>query len=211
MDYFVYTDGACKNNGKKNACAGIGVYFGEEDKRNLSKKVIGKQTNNVAELSAVIEAYHLIKTDLNIGKKIAIVTDSEYVLKCVGPYGEKCYNNNWKSTIKAGKNKKQIPNVELLREAYLMYKDSGVKFIHINAHTGHQDIHSLGNEGADRLAVEAINGRQYVNSRDTRVYLNVPYEKKEHAKYLGAKWEPLRKKWYSMQTNINLEELVKTY
>ena len=26
-DYYVYTDGACVNNGKKNAKAGIGIYF----------------------------------------------------------------------------------------------------------------------------------------------------------------------------------------
>ncbi len=25
----VYTDGACSNNGKKNAAAGIGVYWGD--------------------------------------------------------------------------------------------------------------------------------------------------------------------------------------
>lgn len=26
----VYTDGSCFNNGQKNACAGYGVYFGDE-------------------------------------------------------------------------------------------------------------------------------------------------------------------------------------
>ena len=30
----VFTDGSCKNNGKKNARAGIGVYFSENDPRN---------------------------------------------------------------------------------------------------------------------------------------------------------------------------------
>ena len=33
---YVYTDGACINNGKPNARAGIGVYFGENDSRNIS-------------------------------------------------------------------------------------------------------------------------------------------------------------------------------
>ena len=27
-DYYVYTDGACSNNGKCNAQAGIGIFFG---------------------------------------------------------------------------------------------------------------------------------------------------------------------------------------
>ena len=33
----VYTDGACVNNGKPDARAGYGVYFGEGDKRNVSE------------------------------------------------------------------------------------------------------------------------------------------------------------------------------
>ena len=50
-DYYVYTDGSCHNNGQKNASAGI-IYFGENDDRNVSKKIMGKQTNNAAELKA---------------------------------------------------------------------------------------------------------------------------------------------------------------
>ena len=207
-DYYVYTDGACSNNGRSNAKAGIGVYFGKNDSRNLSKRVIGKQTNNVAELSAVIEAYDIIKEDLNSGMQITIVTDSNYVLKCVGSYGEKCECAGWKK-------KKPIPNIELLKQAYLLYKNSGVNFIHIDAHTGRQDIHSLGNEGADKLAVEAIGGKQDTGSKDrrenSRVYLNVPYAKKEHAKSLAAKWDPKKKKWYSHSNNKDLDKLLSIY
>ena len=53
-EYYVYTDGACSNNGKSNALAGIGIFFDINDNRNLSKKIEGKQTNNTAELSAII-------------------------------------------------------------------------------------------------------------------------------------------------------------
>ena len=152
---------------------------------------------------------------MKAGKKIGLVTDSEYVLKCVGSYGEKCERVGWKK-------KKPIPNVELLKEVYLLYKDSGVEFIHIDAHTGRQDVHSLGNEGADKLAVAAIGGKQDsggshrdggggVGVGGERVYLNVPYAKKQHAKSLGAKWDPKKKKWYSMKVNNRLEDLVKVY
>ena len=211
MDYFVYTDGACSNNGRANSSAGLGVYFSEGDVRNLSKSVVGKQTNNTAELSAVVEAYYLIQDDLKMGKKIGLVTDSEYVLKCVGSYGEKCERLGWKK-------KKPIPNIELLKEAYLLYKDSGVEFIHIDAHTGRQDVHSLGNEGADKLAVAAIGGKQDVGGSKrgggdsgSRVYLNVSYAKKDHAKSLGAKWDPKKKKWYSMKENNSLNTLINLY
>jgi len=207
IDYYVYTDGACSNNGRVNAKAGIGIYFGKDDSRNVSKQVVGKQTNNVAELTAVLETYPLIQQDLN-EKKISIVTDSNYVIKCLGSYGEKCYKNNWESKKKSDKG---IPNVDLLKQTYLLYKDSGVIFQHIEAHTGNQDIHSIGNEEADKLAVKAIGGQKNKNTDNTKIYLNVPYEKKEHAKSLGAKWNPKKKKWYSMTSNEHLNKLKDLY
>lgn len=144
IDYFVYTDGACSNNGKKNANAAIGIYFGINDKRNLSKKIIGKQTNNIAELSAIIDAYKIIETDLLLGKNICIVTDSEYSLKCITSYGEKNYKNNWQTNIK---------NKELVKEIFLLfYNKKNIKFLLVRAHTNKTDIHSIGNNNADKLA-----------------------------------------------------------
>lgn len=148
VDYYVYTDGACSNNGKKNSIAGIGVFFGIQDKRNVSKKIIGKQTNNRAELLAIIEAYNIIEKDILDGKKIVIVTDSEYCIKCVSSYGEKNYKQNWK---------KDIPNKDLVKLIYELYKDKdNIQFMHIRAHTKKEDIHSIGNRKADELAVMAF-------------------------------------------------------
>lgn len=143
-DYYVYTDGACSNNGKLNAIASIGIYFGPDDLRNTSKRIVGKQTNNTAELSAIIETYELIKEDVQFGKKISIVTDSEYAIKCVGIYGEKCFKTQWK---------KDIPNKELVQIVYELYKGKhNIQFIHIKSHTNNTDIHTLGNYHADQLA-----------------------------------------------------------
>jgi ribonuclease HI len=144
-DYYVYTDGACSKNGTRVASAGIGIYFGENDPRNLSEKLIGKQTNNLAELTAIAKTHAIIRSDLLSGKKVAIVTDSEYAIKCVSTYGEKCYKQNWNV---------DIPNKELVKIAYELYKDNSnnVRFIHIRAHTQKTDIHSIGNDQADKLA-----------------------------------------------------------
>jgi ribonuclease HI len=150
-DYYVYTDGACSYNGHENACAGIGIFFGKDDIRNVSKKIIGKQTNNTAELTSIIETYFIIENDVIQNKKITIVTDSEYVIKCISYYGEKCFQKGWK---------KDIPNKELVKKAYELYKGkSNIQFIHIKAHTKNTDIHSIGNENADKLAKKAISGR----------------------------------------------------
>jgi ribonuclease HI len=148
IDYYLYTDGSCINNGKDNATAGIGIFFGINDYRNVSKKIEGKQTNNTAELLAIIETFPIIKNDILNKKNITIISDSEYAIKCATTYGEKHYNKNYISNI---------PNKELVKLIYETYKDiSNVHFQHIKAHTNNNDIHSIGNMHADRLANQAI-------------------------------------------------------
>jgi ribonuclease HI len=147
-DYYVYTDGACSNNGKDNALAGIGIFFGINDSRNISKKIEGKQTNNTAELSAIIETYNIIENDIINDKKIVIVSDSEYAIRCASSYGEKCHKKCWNV---------DIPNKDLVKTAYELYKDKlNIEFIHTKAHTNNTDIHSIGNYNADKLANLAI-------------------------------------------------------
>lgn len=144
VDYYVYTDGACSNNGSSNAKSGIGIFFGINDKRNVGRKLEGKQTNNTAELSAIIEAYNIIENDILANKKITIITDSQYAIDCVKIYGEKCDRLNYM-------------NNELIKKIYALYKNKpNVKFQHIKAHTNNIDIHSIGNYNADKLANEGI-------------------------------------------------------
>ena len=146
INYFVYTDGACINNGYDNASACIGIYFQEDDIRNISKKIIGKQSNNVAELQAIVDVYDIIKNDI-IDKKICIVSDSQYALNCITSYGLNQSKNNWK---------KDIPNKDLVKNCYELYKDkNNIYFTYIKAHTENDDIHSKGNDGADKLANKA--------------------------------------------------------
>lgn len=146
-DYYVYTDGSCSNNGTINAVAGIGIFFGINDHRNVSEKLEGKQTNNTAELSAIIRVYSIIENDIMNGKKVTIVSDSKYALKCVSSYGKKCYENKWVD---------DIPNKELVKTLYEIYKNKlNIQFLHIKAHTNNTDIHSIGNKNADQLAANA--------------------------------------------------------
>jgi ribonuclease HI len=201
-EYYVYTDGACSNNGRDNASAGIGVFFGTDDPRNLSKKLEGKQTNNTAELTAIIQAYYIIEHDLNNGKKIAILTDSEYSIKCLSGYGEKCYKQGWN---------KDIPNKELVKLVYETYKDkTNVKFIHVKAHTDNTDIHSLGNQHADRLANQAIGLDicPYNQEISTKIYLDVPFIKKDEVKKKGGIWDSTNKKWFVRSDNKYKDELI---
>jgi len=147
-DYYVYTDGGCSNNGRENAKAGIGIFFGINDSRNVSQPIIGKQTNNVAELTALIETYPIISKDIEKGLQIAIVSDSEYAIKSATVYGEKYEAIDWEINI---------PNKTLVNRLYNLYKNlPNIQFIHIRAHTNNTDIHSFGNYNADKLANLAV-------------------------------------------------------
>ena len=198
---FVYTDGACIRNGKANAKAGIGIYFGKNDKRNTSKRIKGKQSNNTAELTAIIEVFTILNKDLN--KHIAIYTDSQYSIRCATTYGRKMESIQWKKTI---------PNMQLVKTIYNLFKvHKNVKLFHIKAHTGKQDKHSLGNEEADRLAYKSIGGTQDAPRTIQKIYLNVPYVQKDIAKKLGAKWDKSKKKWFTEDKNKHKDELIKKF
>lgn len=191
---YVYTDGSCINNGYKNARAGLGIYFGKNDIRNKSMKISGKQTNNTAELKAVTEAIHLIKNTANY----TIFTDSEYVIKCCTKYGEKQNKQNWIKTI---------PNKNLVKEVYKLYNSyDNIKLDYIKAHTGQNDIHSLGNDMADKLAKQAVG-----KSHEPKIYLNVAYENKDLAKQLGCRWDKSKKKWYTVTNNKKIDVINKLF
>lgn len=214
-DTMVYTDGSCINNGYPNAEAGIGVYFGLNDSRNVSKKIdSNKKSNNIAELTAIITAYKILEEEIKENKKIVIFSDSMYAIRCITIYGEKNEKLKWNKTI---------PNIELVKEAYELFKNkSNIKIIHIKAHTELTDIHSLGNQEADRLANLSINpedkttlvkdesktilvkDESKTSTSKEKIYIDVPFAKKDEAKKLGCRWDPDKKKWYVLEFNDSI-------
>lgn len=206
-ELFVYTDGSCSHNGQPGAQAGMGVYFGPGDPRNLAKRVIGKQSNNTGELGAMIEAYKILEKEILAGKKITIVSDSIYAIRAVTTYGQKCAEKGWT---------KDIPNKEMVQYAYNLFHDKpNVKFHQVLGHTGGSDPHSVGNDGADRLANQAIglNSCPYAQAQpsNSKIYLDVCFAQKDEAKALGALWDPTKKKWYMKEGNPHRAELLEKF
>ena len=75
-DYInIYTDGATQFNGTDRK-SGIGVYFEDNDERNLSKLVDTKD-NNECEIIACIEALKIVVNSFNF---VNILTDSRLVV-----------------------------------------------------------------------------------------------------------------------------------
>ncbi|XP_034951645.1 ribonuclease H1-like [Chelonus insularis] len=136
----IYTDGACSDNGRRSARAGIGVYFGDNHPENVSKPINGRATNNRAEIEAVIEAANIAKR--HGMEKIRINTDSEFLINCQEKWMPKWKAKGWKTA----KNQPVINKEELIRmEEALAPLD--VEFLHVR---GHHGVH--GNEMADKLA-----------------------------------------------------------
>jgi ribonuclease HI len=108
----IYTDGSCSPN------PGIGgwayVIPLENDYYIVDYKCKKDTTNNVMELTAVIEA---IK---GINKPIRIYTDSTYVIKCA--------KGEWK------KNK----NLELWKEYEKVSKNKKIEFVWVKGHNGNK-------------------------------------------------------------------------
>jgi ribonuclease HI len=193
----IYTDGACSNNGKSDARAGFGIWFGDGDERNTSESFTGLQTNNRAELLGIIKALTILRDEIEQGQPINIYSDSSYSIRCCTTYGEKMSKKGWK------KKGNDIPNVEIVKVAYNFCKKyNNINFIHIKAHTGLEDVHSIGNDHADRLANLAIGVTSCPYQRiKNKIYLNVPFDEKDEAKKLGAKWDKSKKRWYITPKN----------
>ncbi|XP_054258155.1 ribonuclease H1-like [Macrosteles quadrilineatus] len=139
----VYTDGACSNNGKRGAKAGIGIWFNHEHPFNVAAPVQGNATNNNAEIQAATRAIH--QAALAGIKRLNIHTDSQFMISCMTDWIKKWRKNNWMtSTGGPVKNKEQL----VLLDKAINGMDA-VKWTHVRGHMG-----NIGNECADALAVQ---------------------------------------------------------
>ena len=93
---WVYVDGACINNGRRDAAAGYGVWFGNNNGLNVSRVVSGdKHSNQVAEIQAAKAAIE-IATDLEFDG-LKIYTDSRYVYMGITSWINIWKENGWRT------------------------------------------------------------------------------------------------------------------
>ena len=135
----IFTDGACKGN------PGIGGWGAILKYENTVKEINGflsNTTNNIMELTAVIEALKAI----NRPCKIIITTDSNYVKNGITEWIHQWKEKNWKT---AGK--KPVKNKELWEVLDKETQQHDITWKWVKGHSGH-----IENERADELANEAI-------------------------------------------------------
>ena len=141
--YEVYTDGSCQHNGRPKALGGVGVYFGRDNRFNVSEPLEGSpQSNQRAELTAVLKAYRIIASE-GKGRKYDICTDSNYAIDCLTSWASKWRKNGWtNSSGNAVKNQDLLIDLMNLKD-----KHPEVVLKKVKAHSN-----STGNEQADKLA-----------------------------------------------------------
>jgi ribonuclease HI len=142
----IYTDGSSINNGREGARAGIGVYFGPDDIRNVSCPVKGEQTNQNAELQALHIGVSLAAYELSANphlSQVNIMTDSAYSINCVTVWFKSWVRNGWKTS--SGGSVKHRLWIE--PTALILKRRPEIKLVKVKGHSGDE-----GNEMADRLA-----------------------------------------------------------
>ncbi|KAK0500693.1 ribonuclease H-like domain-containing protein [Armillaria luteobubalina] len=142
----VFSDGACKGNGKTGAVAGVGVWWGHAvlQRRNLAERCPGKQTNNRAELIAIVRVLEQSQTETN---PLRIKTDSKYSINCVTQWLQKWAVNDFQTA--KGTMVENAPLIKYLARL-LERSDRLGRKISLEYVKGHVGIE--GNEAADRQA-----------------------------------------------------------
>ena len=136
----IYTDGACSGN---PGPGGWGAILMHEQKQ---KEISGgkeETTNNVMELTAVIEALKQLKYPCEVD----LYSDSAYVVNAFNQgWITNWVKNHWKT---AGK--EPVKNQELWQELYELTKVHKVNFIKVKGHSDNEY-----NNRCDELARNAI-------------------------------------------------------
>ena len=135
----IFTDGACKGNPGPGGWGALLRYGAVE------KEINGYQestTNNIMELTAVIESLKLLKQP----SVIIITTDSTYVKNGITNWIHNWKKNGWKTAAK-----KNVKNKILWQELDKLIKEHKITWCWVKGHSGH-----LENDRADELANIAI-------------------------------------------------------
>ncbi len=139
-EVIIYTDGACSGNPGPGGWGSILMY---KDKIKEISGGMKDTTNNVMELTAVIESLKLLKFNCNV----KLYSDSAYVVNAFNQkwiYG--WMKNGWKNS-----NKEPVKNKELWEELYSLTKIHNVEFIKVKGHADNKY-----NNRCDELARKAI-------------------------------------------------------
>ena len=123
----IYTDGACSGNPGPGGWGAILMY---KDARKEISGGMKNTTNNIMEITAVIEALKCLKVESNV----QVYSDSAYTVNAFKQGW--IYNwmkNGWKTA-----SKEPVKNRELWQELYALTKKHKVEFIKVKGHADNE-------------------------------------------------------------------------
>ena len=136
----IYTDGACSGNPGPGGWGAILMFKGNK------KEISGgneNTTNNIMELTAVIEALKLLKYPCQVD----LYSDSAYVVNAFKQkWMDNWMKNNWKTSTK-----EPVKNKELWQSLYDLTQKHKVNFIKVKGHSDNEF-----NNRCDEMARNAI-------------------------------------------------------
>ena len=136
---YIYTDGACRGNPGPGGWGALLKY------ENHIKEIKGGSlltTNNIMELTAVIESLNQLK----FKSKVVVTTDSTYVKN-----GITTWIHNWKLKGWKTASKKPVKNKELWMKLDALSSKHDILWKWVKGHSGNPD-----NDRADFLANQGI-------------------------------------------------------
>ena len=136
---YIYTDGACRGNPGPGGWGALLKY------ENHIKEIKGGSlltTNNIMELTAVIESLNQLK----FKSKVVVTTDSAYVKN-----GITTWIHNWKLKGWKTASKKPVKNKELWMKLDTLSSKHDILWKWVKGHSGNPD-----NDRADFLANQGI-------------------------------------------------------
>jgi ribonuclease HI len=136
----IYTDGACSGNPGPGGWGSI-LMFGD-----IKKEISGAKkdtTNNIMEITAVIEALKCLKEEC----EVEVYSDSAYVVNAFNQgWIANWIKNNWRNA-----SKDPVKNKELWQELIALTEKHKVTFIKVKGHSDNEF-----NNRCDELATGAI-------------------------------------------------------
>ena len=160
----IFTDGACPNNGKRNANAAWGALLVSDDGYIVLDRFSGaiplseSQTNQRAELTALLRGVEVAEKQLTRDtalKKIQIWSDSQYSINCASVWGPTWKSRGWK------KQGGEIQHLDLIRVLVEKTQSLGFKIEYkwLKGHKGGDSQHMFPwkfNHMVDELANMAL-------------------------------------------------------
>ena len=148
---YIYIDGSCRGNGKKNSQGGFGIVIFDESYNLIDayQEQFDNVTNNQMELKAFLKTFELLNTKYK-NQQATIYSDSAYCINILTSWIYSWSKNDWKN------NKNQtVKNLDIILSLYKYYN---INFfinqnyiIKVEGHKG-----NIGNELADALAAADV-------------------------------------------------------